>query len=183
MIARCQLLTAIDLHFEDKDAVSIHTLAGAASEIIESLCRSIAIKPMTEDIRCMFPEKTCQEIWKIRNLYRNAFKHADRSDADVIAQFKEVTNDYMIYVGVADYLRLRKASPVPMQVFHTWFSAVHEDRLSSAVNKQPYRDKFPGIRSMSRVDQKRMGKEAIASYLADPQLLRDPRTEAMILPE
>lgn len=182
LIARSQLLTAIDLHFDCKDAISVHTLAGAASEIIESLCRSASVAPFTEHIRQTFPEKTQEDIWRIRNLYRNAFKHADRDDSDVIAQFKDINNDFMIYVASEDYLRLRKKAPVPIQVFQVWFGAVHEDRLfSTSVDKKPYREAFPSICSMSRKKQKHQGKMTVARFLADEELLADLKTEPIDL--
>ncbi len=48
MIARSQLLTAIDLFFNDRDPISVHALAGNAQEMLESLCRLAAVEPITE---------------------------------------------------------------------------------------------------------------------------------------
>jgi hypothetical protein len=39
LVARSQLLTAIDLFFEDRDPVSVQALAGNARELLERLCR------------------------------------------------------------------------------------------------------------------------------------------------
>jgi hypothetical protein len=75
LIARSQLLTAIDLFFADKDPISVHTLAGAAREILEELCRLDEIEPMTEFILKDHPNKFRKDIWSAMNLYRNCFKH------------------------------------------------------------------------------------------------------------
>jgi hypothetical protein len=48
VVARSQLLTAIDLFFNDRDPISVHVLAGNAREILESLCRLAAVEPITE---------------------------------------------------------------------------------------------------------------------------------------
>jgi hypothetical protein len=176
-IARSQLLTAIDLHFNNLDPISVHSLAGSSREIIEALCRKNSIEPFTPHIKRTFPEKTEKEIWKIMNLYRNAFKHADADDGEIIEQFSEEKNDYIIYVAVEDYINLRKASPVQMQVFQVWFCAVHEDRLADDVDKQRFRTAFPGILKLPRNEQKLAGKEMIASALLNEVLLADPGTE------
>lgn len=178
-IARSQLLTAIELHFGGGDPISVHSLAGAAREIIEVLCRRSGVEPFSAHIKATFPEKSFQEIWGMMNLYRNAFKHADRDDDDIIEQFEEISNDFMIYVAVEDYLMLRKASPVPIQVFQAWFCAVHEDRLNEEVDKTPFRTIFPNIINLSRDQQKYMGKTAVAKALCDKELLSDPRTESL----
>ncbi len=48
VVARSQLLTAIDLFFNDRDPISVHALAGNDREILESLCRLAAVEPITE---------------------------------------------------------------------------------------------------------------------------------------
>jgi hypothetical protein len=48
VVARSQLLTAIDLFFNDRDPISVHALGGNAREMLESLCRLAAVEPITE---------------------------------------------------------------------------------------------------------------------------------------
>ena len=48
MVARSQLLTAIELFFADKDPVSVQALAGNTRELLEELCCQAGVKPMTE---------------------------------------------------------------------------------------------------------------------------------------
>ena len=42
-------------------------------------------------------------------------------------QFNDTKNEYLIYVCVEDYIRLRGAMPIPMQIFQMWFVALHAD--------------------------------------------------------
>ena len=182
-MARSQLLTAIDLHLLHRDPVSVHTLAGVAAEIIETLCRAEGLGAFLDHTHASFPTKSLKDIWAIRNLYRNAFKHAERDDADVIAQFDEEVNDFLIYVAVDDYLRLRRRSPIVMQVFQVWFIAVHEERLAGDIDPGPFRLAFPGIQTMDRRQQKRVALQVLAEQEHDAGLLRHPHTEPMSLTE
>jgi hypothetical protein len=74
IVARSQLLTAIDLFFNDRDPISVHALAGNAREILESLCRLAAVEPITELFLRDPPHKPKKEIYAALNLYRNCFK-------------------------------------------------------------------------------------------------------------
>lgn len=181
LAARSQLLTAIDLFHGEGDPISVHTLAGAAAEMLESLCRASGVAPFTDHVHASFPDKSLKDIWRIRNLYRNAFKHADGDDTDVMTQFDEQANDFLIYVAVEDYLRLRRKSPVSMQVFQVWFIAVHEDRLQPDINPTPFRTAFPGIGAHSRGTQKEALRRMIALKSEDTDLLAQPNTEALVL--
>ena len=79
VVARSQLLTAIDLFFNDRDPISVHALAGNAREILESLCRLAAVEPITELFLRDPPHKPKKEIYAALNLYRNCFKHVGKT--------------------------------------------------------------------------------------------------------
>ena len=63
VVARSQLLTAIDLFFNDRDPISVHALAGNAREILESLCRLAAVEPITELFLRDYPLKPKKDIY------------------------------------------------------------------------------------------------------------------------
>jgi hypothetical protein len=65
-------------------------------------------------------------------------------------QGNDSKNDGLLYVCIEDYIRLRRASRFPMQVFLTWFYALNIDLLPEDYPKQKVLDKFPGIQNMSR---------------------------------
>jgi hypothetical protein len=185
LVARSQLMAAIELFFADKDPISVQALAGNAREILESLCRQAGIEPMTELFVRDHPGKTKQEIYAALNLYRNCFKHLGKTEQErredqlTLNQFDDTKNEYLIYVCVEDYVRFRKAMPVPMQIFHAWFCAVHADLLTDQQHARHLLDRFPGILHMSRVQQKRGVAACIALYSEDPTLLAHPDTEPL----
>lgn len=189
LVARSQLLTAIDLFFEDRDPVSVQALAGNARELLENLCRLRGIEPMTELLVRDHPGRPKKDIYKALNLYRNCFKHlgeteAGRSDDQLtLNQFDDTKNEYLLYVCVEDYLRLRDKSPVAMQIFQGWFCALHiellRDRLLDMA--KVFERAFPGILEMTRDEQKRGALAVLRKYANDPELLSDPRTEPAVL--
>jgi len=187
-VARFQLLTAIDLFFEDRDPVSVQGLAGNARELLESLCRLESIEPMTE-LLVRDHQQPKKNIYKALHLYRNCFKHlgktqAERDDDQItLNQFDDTKNEWLLYICVEDYLRLRQhKSPITMQVFQLWFVALHEELLEDPTDFVPrVREIFPGIKAMPRSQQKRMALAALKQAAADPVLLADPRTEPTVL--
>lgn len=188
LVARSQLLTAIELFFDDCDPVSVYALAGAADEMLEDLCRDGGIEPMTEIIRKDHPGKSRQDIWRARNLYRNAFKHVGRTPTErsnhqaALDQFNEKPVEFLLYVSVADYFKLRRAGPVPFQVFQAWFCAMHPELIATPKDREHFRGPFPStIAELSRAEQKRLGKEMVASYIEDQDLLADPLTEPLLV--
>jgi hypothetical protein len=186
-VARTQLLTAIEMFFADKDSVSVHALAGNAREILESLCREKNIEPMTDVLLRDHPGKERKYIYDALNLYRNCFKHRARTEAErnedqnALNRFDDSKNESVLYVCAEDYIRLRRASPVPMQIFLAWFYALHIDLLPDDYPKQKILDRFPGIQHMTREEQKRGAAGVIAKYSEDPDLLADPGTEPLVL--
>ena len=188
LIARSQLLTAVDLFFADGDPVSVHTLAGAAREMLESLCRLEGIEPMTDFILRDHPNKSRKDIWNAMNLYRNCFKHVGQTseeranDQAALSQFKETDNEFLLYVCVEDYVRLRGAMPVDFQVFQAWFATLHIALLVDDSKSEVFRRAFPELAQQSRVEQKRRGREMVATAMNNKELLADPGTEPRNLP-
>ncbi len=85
--ARRQLQTAIALWFEDGDAVSIHTLACAAYEIIHAVSkkRNPGREPLIFD-NDVIHENSRAEFNRIVKSFGNFFKHAN-NDGDGVIQF------------------------------------------------------------------------------------------------
>ncbi len=187
IVARSQLLTAIDLFFTDGDPVSVHALAGNAREILESLCRLAAVEPITELLLRDHPNKPKKDIYAALNLYRNCFKHVGktweerRGEQAILNQFDDTKNEYLLYVCVEDYLRLRGSTPFPMQVLHAWFCAVHVELIGSCSSRQKFLTLFPGISHMTRYQQKRAALGVIKQSSDDPQVLANPQTEPLLI--
>jgi hypothetical protein len=188
LVARSQLLTAIDLFFEDRDPVSVQALAGNARELLESLCRLRGIEPMTELLLRDHPGRPKKDIYAALNLYRNCFKHVGKTEAErkddqlTLNQFDDTKNEYLLYICIEDYLRLRNKSPVAMQIAQAWFCALHPELLQQEVAEQ-FLSRFPGILEMNRDQQKRGGLGVLRKFENDTALLSHPETEPAILPD
>jgi hypothetical protein len=189
LVARSQLLTAIDLFFENRDPVSTQALSGNARELLESLCRLRGVEPMTELLMRDHPGRPKRDIYKALNLYRNCFKHlgdteAERKDDQLrLVLFDDTKNEFLLYICVEDYLRLRKKCPVVMQIFLAWFCALYVERLKAREIGDIFLRAFPGIREMTRDQQKREALAVLYKYKSDANLLSHPDTEPHILPD
>jgi hypothetical protein len=145
------------------------------------------VEPITELCLRDHPHKPKKDIYAALNLYRNCFKHVgktweERKDGQTILnQFDDGKNEYLLYVCVEDYLRLRGSSPFPMQVLHAWFYAVHVDLVGSACSRQKFVNLFPDVSQMDRYQQKRAALGVIHRSCDDPQVLANPHTEPMLI--
>ncbi len=187
MVARSQLLTAIELFFADKDPVSVQALTGNARELLEELCRQACVEPMTELLLRDHPGKLREDIYDAMNVYRSCFKHLAktenkrREDQAALDQFDDSINEYLLYVCVEDYLRLRKTMPIPMQVFHSWFCVLHSDLRGPDYPAEKFIDFFEGIHQMSRPQQKRAAAAAIFRLSRNSDFLAGPTTEPLVI--
>ena len=187
IVARSQLLTAIDLFFNDRDPVSVHALAGNSREILESVCKLAAVEPVTELFLRGHPNKSKKEVCAALNLYRNCFRQVGktweerRSEQVILNQFDDSKNEYLLYVCVEDYLKLRGSCPFPMQVLHAWVCALHDDLIACPYSRQKFIHLFPGLSQMNRYQQKRVALGLIHQSCDDPQVLANPHTEPMLI--
>jgi hypothetical protein len=186
-VARSQLLTAIELFFADKDPVAVQALAGNAREMLEQLCRLARVEPMTELLLQDHPGRPKKDIYAAMNLYRNCFKHLGdtekqrQEDQITLNQFNDAKNDYLLYICAEDYGRLRRAMPIPVQIFHSWFCAGHVDLLTDQSRAKSFLDRFPGIQDMTRAQQKRAVAACIERFSDDAEWLADEGTEPLVI--
>lgn len=170
-----QLETAIRLFFSYADPVSVHTLAAAASTVFHDLCVRNDIEPFFEHIRATLRPDSPKELRAMIKEFQNFFKHADRDPFQLLQNFDDEANDYMLYIAVEDAHRLLGGLSAAAQVFQAWFCACYPERLAPWVNKD-FAALFPGIRQMNRADRKRLGFRKIEEVQDDPRLLNDDRT-------
>ena len=186
MVARSQLLTAIELFFADKDPVSVQALAGNARELLEELCCQIGVEPVTELLLRGHSGQLREDIYDAMNVFRSCFKYLGtteskkREDQAALDQFDDSINDYLLYVCVEDYVRLRKAMPIPMQVFHGWFRALHSDLPGAHDPAEKFSDFFENVHQMSRPEQKRAAAAVIFRLSRNSDFLASPATEPLI---
>jgi hypothetical protein len=120
--ARRQLETAVALYFHEGDPASIHTLVGAAYELLLTLSEKVGeqgtIKQwMAEYIK---PDRM-KEIHRALNAARNCFKHAD-ADADAVLDYDPKQADYFMMDACWAYRRLSGERLPLFGVFEAWAS-------------------------------------------------------------
>jgi hypothetical protein len=70
-----------------------------------------------------------------------------------------------------------------MQIFLAWFCALYVERLKAQEIGDIFLRAFPGIREMTRDQQKREALAVLHKYKSDANLLSHPDTEPHILPD
>jgi hypothetical protein len=104
--ARRQLETAIILYFHEGDPISIHTLAGAAYEVLRGLNKARGGPPMIKDwVADYIKPEFVNEIRTALNASQNFLKHADR-DADAVLEYEPGQADFLLLDACWAYRRL-----------------------------------------------------------------------------
>lgn len=176
--ARRQLVTAIRLHLDDRDPVSVYTLATNAQEVLSTLCEKRGVRSMRAEAAKThgLSEKEIQR--RLINEARNFFKHADKDPNAVWPDLKEENVDAVLFIPCFDLVELERKSPIEVQVFITWYGAVYPHKVISGSELQKAADdKFPGLASLPRSEQKRHAREMIETALQDATLVAHPETD------
>ena len=129
--ARLQLKTAIRLFFEERDPVSIHTLASADQEVFRDLLRARGIpSPSIKDTDRVKPEY--KKLWlQAMNREQNFLKHADR-DPDEILVFNPDIVPYVLYDDAVMYAKLTGGRMIREgAAFGMWFMLKNPQFLKS----------------------------------------------------
>jgi hypothetical protein len=168
-VARRQLATAIRMHFEGRDAVSVHTLAHAAAEVAMDLCRHRDIVPFFDShhIRAS-GDVPAKEIKDAFRRSKNFFKHADNDPNGVLDGFAEEDNDYILFMACYDLALLNEADVDEVAAFSMWFMAWFLTEVWNFIAKI-----LPGwVRPIeaSREDQKAGGLTFLASITEQPEM-------------
>ena len=120
--AKRQLEVAIRLYFYNGDPVAIHTLVGAAYNVIRDLNRRLGGKPMVvkeEMVERIKPEWR-KEFRRQLNEAENFFKHAD-NDHDGFIEFDPHFTEVLLFDAINSYFRITGEDPPLIKVFRTWF--------------------------------------------------------------
>ena len=167
--AERQLVAAINLFFRDGDSVAVYALAGAAREIITTMCEHRGVKSFFDDAMAVHPELTKQELRKMANRYRGFLKHADKDPDVVLEDFSDYENDHILLVAGHDFGRLTRGMPIECQVFESWYLACHPEKLRPGGDID-YSAMFPNITDIDRRARKRLGQNALVAAGSDPSL-------------
>lgn len=117
--AERQLIQAIRLFFREEDAVSIHTLSEAASQILYDIGKELGAQSMFRDSDRIREDKR-KEFLAILFKSRNFFKHADR-DKNEKHEFKDEFNDFSLIEAINLHSTIKKMWIPETIAFHLWF--------------------------------------------------------------
>jgi len=179
-VARRQLAVAIRLFFDDRDAVSVYTLAANAWEIVDVLCARRGVGSLSGETRSRLPDGMSLKRDFVNDPYRNFLKHADRDPDGTVSGFRDERNDHVIMLAVEDLLRLEETKLLESQVFQTWYLAAYPEKIArEAVGRiRPVIDELlPGLARSPRPEQKRMGRMLLYRADEDVELLANRLTD------
>ena len=177
-VAHRQLTIAIRLFFDNRDAVSVYSLAANAWEIVDVLCKIRDVNSYSREAEGRLPDGQLLRHL-INQPYRNFFKHADQDPEGVVEGFYDKKNDHLLFMAVEDLLRLEQTKLFECQIFQLWYLAVYTEKIAAKDLERvlpKIRFVFPNIRQLSRTEQKIMGMESLKQCSKDEQLLAHPRT-------
>ncbi|WP_373474320.1 hypothetical protein [Sphingorhabdus sp.] len=176
-VARRQLVTAIRLLLDDRDPVSVYSLATNAQEILSALCERRGVLSLRANIAAPTGVNSGQIQIQLINPARNFFKHADRDPDSVWSDFTDSDCDHILLIPSIDFVMLERKSPIEAQVFVIWYAALYPEKIPQNTDWSKAAAKhFSGIRAAQRSDQKRAASALIAASLKDPGLIAHPET-------
>jgi hypothetical protein len=161
--AKSQLATAIRLYFEDCDPVSVHTLALAASEIIDRLCVSKGTPAMRSSfLEAIIPGRR-KEFADSLNKARNFFKHASSSKPNEILEDFSDEQNLIGIIMAADGLRLLGVEMLDARIFTAWVS-VMEPELMLVPPPKDLLALFADLHNQPRAAQKQSGRDVLRNF-------------------
>ena len=178
-VARRQLVTAINLFFDQGDSVSIYTLGQAAWEVLDSLRKhqgKIRFREGIERANSLSPK----EVYKIATYGRNFFKHADKDPEVCLKEFHDELNDQVLMCASFDYTTISDSLPVELQLMKLWYFAAYPSK-APLEGAEEYlelsKDLFPNLHKETREKQKLAGREVLLFAKSNRVIISDPGTD------
>ena len=122
--AKRQLETAIDLYFNYKDPVSIHTLCAAAYNIVHDVNTQRGGDPMVKDLWRLLDTRQAKEFKQHINRVDNFLKHADK-DPDGLCTLNQEWTEALLLEATQRYMLLTGEQSPRMVLFLVWFMVRH----------------------------------------------------------
>ena len=185
-IARRQLGTALALHLQGRDPVSVHCLACGGCEIAEQLAITAGGAVFRDFTLKSYPSMSEAQHKGIRNQFWNAFKHATerngaiRRDVALLTRFSASENDVRLFTGWFDYSTAARSLPVEAQVFNTWFLALDLTKFAPDVDREfvaGIESEFPGLAHLPPDRQRRRLRRSIEKWRSNRTLLASKLTD------
>lgn len=119
--AERQLIEAIHLFYERRDPIAIHTIVGAAHQILLDLAENqIDYKGLMKDESFIREEKRSEYFKKI-NECKNFFKHS-KADPKKKLKFNTELNEFWIVDSIEIHKKLTGKTVYEFALFVSWFS-------------------------------------------------------------
>lgn len=146
--AQQQLRVAISLWFQGANTIAIHTLAGAAHQIIHDILKKNGIEHFLFDSQIIKDEYRQQFINHLKKEI-NFFKHADK-DPEGVIDFAPKMSEVFILVTLLGLESLKIDKNPTEKAFLVWFNLQHPDLLTEKGRQQfTNTDDFKYIKSMN----------------------------------
>lgn len=178
-VARRNLGVATKMFLRDEEPVAIQTLGATAAEVLDELAKLSERKPFSSLLLELNPEETVGSLKRARNSLWNAMKHVKdqgqkmREDADLLADFSDAANDWILLTAWFDYAEITGSMPLEAQALQVWVIA--KDSSDNLYNFSPMG--FDRLASMDRRRQKEHLRKSIAKWKKRAKFVNDPRTE------
>ena len=138
-----QLELSIRVFLSFGDPIGIHTLAGAARQLLSDLGRSQGSSSTLDGIlqRTVRPEKL-KEVQDLIRRPQNFFKHAE-SDPEDVLEFHPEGTEFLIWDACLIYEALTNERVPLMVLFRGWFTVKHPALLIDAEARKNVLSKSP----------------------------------------
>lgn len=126
--AERQINAAIQMMFESKDPLAVHSLAMAGFGIVRDLGKkkSVSIHQKIEDR--IAPGKI-PKFWQVFRRSSNFLKHADHFPDGILETFNEAQNPLLLFISSAYFFELTKRHSQEMLVLMSWVSLKYPNFL------------------------------------------------------
>jgi hypothetical protein len=171
--AERQFDAAIHLLLQRGDPIAVHTIVGAASNIVKDLVDSNDQARTWERLIALDNGLSYGDYLKIANRVQNFLKHADRDPTETL-EFNSDDTEYILWVSslnLGEIYSGEKKLSVQMAVFQIWFISTHQTEWHftddnfgetiKAANKF-----FPDILTKPRQEQLNMGLKVLEEEIS-----------------
>lgn len=136
-VARRHLDSGIKWFFDEGDAVPLHTVFFAASEVLKDLCDARGVTSSFDEImrQRVKPERR-KEFHNALRRHALFYKHANQDPNGETDTINPEANDFLVMFALARYGTLGEALTPSMTAFAAWFGWVHPNCLTDIPNEE-----------------------------------------------
>ena len=158
--ARRQIDMAIELFFDQRDPVLVHSLAMAAFRILADLVKAKGLKDQSiiGKFDKMIRPGMERVFWGHIHGAANFFKHADRDPDEILDDRDERINDGALWMCVMLYVELGYAPTPEMKAFNGWFAATNPHLLLDGHPLKQMGTKIDWAHQVPRNEQLELGR-------------------------